>query len=172
MSYPLSPPTTANAVDREIAFLRASGDGLPALHKIAGGPFDRVHAYRPRTPNQNVTSLYLRRAGITDERWANQRKKPRYAFHVALEWRIGATTTAVELAEDEQRAFDAAIELVIERVRGTLDDHTHGGYFLSVAEAPTPSHIDVSFTDPETTLTQRLLKADMTYYADDFEVVI
>jgi hypothetical protein len=169
---PLSPPTTANAVDREAAFLAASGDGLPALLVPLGGPFEVLQGYWPRTPNQNVTALYLRRTSIADERWANQRKKPRYGFHVRLEWRIGSTSTSVGIAETEQRAFDAAIELVVERVRGKLDDHTHGGYFLSVAEAPTPSHIDVQFTDPEQTLSQRLLRADMTYFADDFEVVI
>jgi hypothetical protein len=169
---PLSPPTTATAVDREVAFLAATGDGLPALATAAGGPFEVLQGYWPRTPNQNATALYVRRISITDERWANQRKKPRYQFHVRLEWRTGSTSTAAGIAETEQRAFDAAIELVIERVRGTLGDHTHGGYFLSVAEAPTPAHIDVAFTDPETTLTQRLLRADMTYHADDFEVVI
>jgi hypothetical protein len=166
------PPTTANAVDREVAFLTTTGDGLPALLTAAGGPFAVVQGYWPRTPNTNVTALYLRRSRIVDERWTNQRKKPRYSFTARLEWRIGSTSTAAGIAEAEQRALDAAIELVVERVRGLVGDHSHGGMFLSVAEAPVPPQIDVSFVDPEQTLPQRYLRADMTYFADDFEIVI
>lgn len=171
-SPPLSPPTTANAVDREATWLARSGDGLPALLRAAGGPFDVVSAYLPRTPNQNHTSLYVRRTRISDDRWSNQLKRPRYSFAVRAEWRIGTSAIGEGIAEMEQRAFDAAIELVVERIRGTVGDHSHGGLFLAVAEAPAPASIDVTFTDPETTMTARTLRADITYFADDQLVVV
>lgn len=169
---PLYPPTTANAVDREAAWLATSGDGLPALLRSAGGPFDVVQGYLPRTPAQSQASLFLRRTRISDDRWSNQLKRARYSFSVRAEWRIGTTTAGLGIGEAEQRAFDAAIELVIQRIRGTLADHSHGGAFLSVAEAPSPASIDVSFVDPDTTMSTRALRADITYFADDQLVVI
>ena len=46
--------STADAVDREAAWLATSGDGLPALLVTAGGPFGVVQAYWPRTPGKRT----------------------------------------------------------------------------------------------------------------------
>lgn len=167
--------STADAVAREAAWLAAYNvsDGLPALLKSAGGPFDVVQGYRRRTPNTREASLYLRRAHIRDARWASPRKIPSYTFMADLSWPLGTTSTGANIAETEQQAFDNAIELVIRRIRGLLFDHTHGGAFLSVAEAPTNTEISVTFHDPEQTMaTLNALKAEITYFADDLEVTI
>lgn len=160
---------TADVVDREAAYLATSGDGLPALLRTDGGPWDVVAAYWPRTPVTRQSGIYLTRATINATRFANQRRIESYDFRGKLRWPIGATTVGINLWEDEQRAFDAAIELLITRIYGFLGDHTHGGRFLSVAEAPEPGRIVVHFDDPEhlVTLGTNVLSATITYAADD-----
>lgn len=51
--------TTADAVDRETAWLQTVGDSLPALLSTAGGPFDNVQGYYPRTPSMEQKTLYV-----------------------------------------------------------------------------------------------------------------
>ena len=166
--------SSADAVAREIVFLTASGDGLPALLTAAGGPFDVIQAYWPRTPATRQTGLYLMRTTLVGVRWANQRRIETHNFVGKLRWPIGATTTTVGIWEAEQAAFDAAVALLVQRIYAYLGDHTHGGAFLSVAEAPEPGRVSVHFDDPEHTTTQTpaLLSATITYSADDFEIFI
>jgi hypothetical protein len=159
----------SSAIDREVEFLTASGDGLPELTKAAGGPWDVVQGYWTRTPATRKTAIYLLRPSVAEYRFSNQRKIQTHQFRGKLWWPIGATTVQTGLWEDEQRAFDAAVDLLVDRVRGNVFDHTHGGRFLSVAEAPDGARITVQFADPEQTLgsSPAALRADITYQADD-----
>lgn len=154
---------TSDAVDREAAWLRASGDGLPALLATAGGPFDNVQAYRPRVLPQQQRAIYVLRRTIRDERFAAIQKKDAYEFVLRIVWPI---LTGTGSAETEQRNLDAAVELVVQRIRGFLQDKTHGNRFFSVAEDPSAIH--VAFADPERTIGLKTLDAEISYAADDF----
>lgn len=165
--------STADAVQRETDWLSQSGDGLPALLKTASGPWDVINAYWPRTPNYNLNGIYVMRTRLIDMRWSNQRKLPRHSFRLKLLWRIGSTTTGVSIGEAEQANFDSAVDLLLQRLRGTLGNKTHGGRFLSVAEAPGANpEIPIDFDPPETTMERGYLSATVNYQADDLEVVI
>jgi hypothetical protein len=155
---------TADACDREAAWLSSSGDGLPALTTAAGGPFGVVQAYWPRTPGRRTQGqLYVLRNTIEERRFANQRVMVTYSFQLKLVWPLSKGTGS---AEDEQRAFDTAIELVLTRVRAYRGDKTHGGRFLAVAEDPRA--VRVAFEPPEQTiLTDTELRATVTYTAQD-----
>lgn len=155
---------SSDAVDREAAWLATSGDGLPALSAAAGGPFAVVQAYRPRTPTRRAQGqLYVLRSRIQQKRFANQRVMNHYQFRLELVWPVAKGTGA---AEDEQRAFDAAVQLVLARILGFRGDKTHGGRFLSVAELP--REVDVVFDPPERTIpTESELSATVTYQAQD-----
>jgi hypothetical protein len=157
------------AVEREAEWLRISGDGLPSLLTADGGPFDVVQAYRNRTPPQRKTALYLIRPSFVDVRFTNQRKIRTHTFTAHLWWPIGSSTTSEQLWEKEQRALDLAVDLVITRLDGFLADKTHGGRFLSVAEAPEPGRITVSFADPLSTATgsPAVLIGQIAWMADD-----
>lgn len=159
--------TSADAVAREAAWLTAYNpdDGLPALLKAQGGPFDVVQAYWPRTPAARRTQLYVLRRAITSGRTANVRTMNRYQFVLRIIWPMSSATGS---AEDPQQALDDAVELVLQRVGGLFMDKTHGGRFLSVAENPPQS--DADFLDPEASIAAKVdLRVDITYWADDFE---
>lgn len=161
-------PSTATAVTREAAWLAAydPNDGLPALLQAVGGPFDEVQPYWPRTPAGRRNSLYVLRRNIQSVRTANVRTMDRYQFLLRIVWPMTSRTGSAEVA---QQALDDAVELVLQRVGGLFMDKTHGGRFLSVAENPPQS--DVDFLDPETSIAGQnpVLRADITYWADDFE---
>jgi hypothetical protein len=158
--------STADAVTREVAWLCTSGDSLPALLKAQGGPFDVVQGYWPRTAPKNTRALYLVRTLIHDQRSANVRSMATYTFAARLLWPM---LSSAGNAEAEQQALDNAIDKVIGRVQGPLFDKTHGNRFLSVAE--NPAYITVQITDPEQALgTDRVLRAEVGYSADDFEI--
>lgn len=163
--------STADAVAREVAWLTAYNalDGLPALVTPAG-PWDLVQAYLPRTANTRKAGVYVRRGRISDRRYSNQKKISTYNFHLRCIWPIG-TTTGTGSAETEQAALDAAIELLVQRISGLLEDHSHGGRFLSVAEAPSGTEIGVDFADPAQTVTTGYLQADAMYTADDLRTI-
>lgn len=156
-----------DAVDREVAWLRSSGDGLPALLKADGGPFQVIQARNARTPQTRQSGLYLTPARVNDARWGNARKLATFSFRASLWWPVGVTTVGVGIAEVEQQALDEAIGLLIDRVRGLMGDHSHGGRFLAVAEAPASTEIDVQYTDPEQTLSDGVLRAQVLYQAQD-----
>ncbi|MFE4867730.1 hypothetical protein [Streptomyces sp. NPDC056682] len=157
--------STADAVDREVAWLTSTGDGLPALLVSAGGPWDNVQAYQPRTPGKRASNLYVLRRGIHEKRFANVRRMASYEFVLKLIWPL---SSGQGIAEADQRAFDAAVDLVLTRIGGPVGDKSHGGRFLSVAE--NPEYVNVRFTDPEQTLGVAEFHAEITYFADDTEI--
>ncbi len=161
--------STADAVAREVAFLVASGDGLPALLKADDGPWDIVQAYWPRTPANRQTGIYVMRPSIDEVRFNNQRKLDSYLFRLKLVWPLGATTGTTAMWEGEQAALDGAVDLLLGRIRGHLMDHTHGS-FMAVAETPGPGRIAVHFEDPERSATSGALRAEVTYAADDIDI--
>lgn len=160
--------TASDAVAREVAWLRTTGDSLPSLLGPAG-PWSVIQAYRTRTPSTRLSGIYLLRSGYVEERWGNQRKIIRHSFVADLVWPIGSTATAAQIWETEQAALDVAVDLLVQRIRGLLFDHTHGGRFLSAAEAPDPAQINVTFTDPAqtATATPACLSASVRWETDE-----
>lgn len=157
--------STADAVTREADWLRAynAADGLPALLKGSGGPFDVVQPYVPRTGAQRQSRLYVTRPRLVVERFAANRKINHYTFMLRLYWPQSSPTGQ---AESVQQDFDTAVDAVVQRVSGLYQDKTHGGRFMSVAEDPTL--IDVVFADPEASIQAKAeLTATITYQADD-----
>lgn len=157
--------STADAVQREADWLRAysATDGLPALLKTNGGPFDVVQAYVPRTGGQRQARLYVTRAQLRVERFGFNRKINHHTFVLRLYWPQSSPTGQ---AESVQQAFDTAVDAVVQRVSGLFQDKTHGARFLSVAEDPTD--IGVQFADPEASIQAKAeLTALITYQADD-----
>ncbi len=146
------------------------GDGLPALHADQDGPFSIIQAYDTRTPQTRLAGIYVLRPRIIRARFAQQRKINRYDFRLKLVWPIGATTSGSGLWETEQRAFDAAVELLLQRIDGFPLDKTHGGRFMSVAEAPEPGAVTVAFADPAQARAN-VLEATIAYLADDIDFV-
>lgn len=159
-------PNSATAAARESAWLATSGDGLPSLLESAGGPFDVVQAYRPRTPRGRAGQLYVLRRAFREDRFANQRRQSHYQFELQIVWPLSNSQGS---AEEDQQNLDNAVDLVLQRVGGFTGDKTHGGRFLSVAEVP--RFVDVVFTDPAATIPQKAaFEAQITYFADDFEI--
>lgn len=167
----------ADAVRLEAAWLTTSGDGLPALLTEAGGPWDTIQAYAPRTPSQQKTQIYVLRRRVTTQRFGQQRRMATHHLVLALVWPIGATTIDEYLAEDEQAAFDAALDLLIQRIEGFVDDKTHGGRFLSVAESTGgtssgafggggTTQIEAESTDPAQAVAAGFITANVSYLAD------
>jgi hypothetical protein len=120
------------------------------------------------------TGLYVMRPSISEARFANQRKLDGYTFRLKLWWPIGATVASVGIAENEQQALDQAVDLTLQRIRGHVFDHTHGGAFLAAAEGPAgTARIDVRFLDPETSMSANpaCLRAEITYAADDRDFI-
>jgi hypothetical protein len=97
------------------------------------------------------------------ERFGFNRKINHHSFMLRLYWPQSSPTGQ---AESVQAAFDAAVDLVVQRVSGLFQDKTHGARFLSVAEDPTS--IDVQFADPVQSIQAKAeLAATITYQADD-----
>jgi hypothetical protein len=165
--------STADAVAREAAWLSTSiPDGLPLLLSAVGGPWDVIQAYMPRTPIAQQTQIYVLRRKLITSRFAQQRRMATYHFHLSCVWPIGATASGPQIAELEQQAFDAAISLLVTRLEGFVNDKSHGGRFLSVAEAPNGSQIDVDYDDPGADIANGKLTASVTYTADDADYTI
>lgn len=164
MGMPVT-PDTGTAVAREAAWLTASGDGLPALLATAGGPFDVVQGYQPRTPPESDRCLFLTRSYINQHRFGDIRKMSTFRFRLWVWWPVLDVTGNLE---NEQRALDAAVELVLQRIGGPLLDKTHGGRFLSAAEDP--AEVEVQFHDASQTVpVSNALVAEVTYSVDDFD---
>ncbi|WP_438489579.1 hypothetical protein [Streptomyces sp. S186] len=158
--------STADAVDREVAWLTTAGDGLPSLLTGAGGPWGSIQAYQPRTPGRRNTYVIVLRRQIHEKRFANVRRMPTYEFVLKLIWPL---TSGQGRAEDDQRAFDSAVDKLLTRIGGFPGDKSHGGRFLSVAEDP--AYVTVRFTDPEQTMPPEAeFHAEITYFADDAEI--
>jgi hypothetical protein len=159
--------STGDAVVREAGWLLRSGDGLPALLSTAGGPWDAIQPYFPRTPSKSQTQIYVLRRGFKTARFAQQRRLPTYQFHLSLWWPIGQGTTGPGIAETEQQNLDNAIDLLVTRIEGYVTDKSHGGEFMSVAEAPNGADIAVNIADPAQGIPSGYLTASVAYTADD-----
>jgi hypothetical protein len=155
-------------VAREALWLASynPADGLPALAAANDGPFDVVQAYRARSPRQRATQLYVTRASIREDRFANIRRQAHYIFRLQLIWPLSNMQGS---AEADQQNLDSAVQLVLLRIGGLTLDKTHGGQFLQAAEIP--KWVEVEFTDPEETLAAKGdFRAYITYSADDPEI--
>ena len=153
---------------RETTWLTTTGDTLPSLLTVNGGPWDVIQAFWPRTPNTQQTQIYVMSFTISDERAANIRIRPQYEITLELHWPVRLTSTP--LAEGEQQAFRNAIDLLVQRIRGTIGDKTHGS-FLSVAEVPRQPGVHVAIEHPGVTVpASKELRATVTYFADDYEI--
>lgn len=161
--------TISDAADREVAFLVTTGDGLPSLLATVGGPWGTIERGWPSRLPTRDSGLYLMRLTVTEQRFSNARKLVRHDFQGRAWWPLGTSGAELGDWQAEQAALDTAVDLLIQRIRGTVGDHTHGGRFLSVAEAPDPGRIVVRFADPEVTATASppVLRADISYSADD-----
>jgi hypothetical protein len=158
-------PDTSTAVAREAAWLTTSGDGLPALLATAGGPFDVVQGYQPRTPPESDRCLFLTRSALNQHRFGDIRKMTTFRFRLWAWWPV--LDVGGDL-EREQQALDTAIELVLQRIGGLLLDKTHGGRFLSAAE--NPAEVEVQFHDAAQTVPiSAALVAEISYSVDDWD---
>ncbi len=166
-------PNTATAVVREAAWLAQVGaGGLPSLLEVNGGPFEVVQAYYGRSPAMRRRSIFVMRSNLTELRLGGLRKIDRYVFRLVVRWPSKSSTGRMETDEAE---FDAAIDLLLQRIRGPVGDHTHGGAFLSVAEEANGATISVDFDPPEHTLAGGVgnvpyLSATVRYSADDEQI--
>jgi hypothetical protein len=163
---------SSSAVAREASWLAAAGDGLPALLETAGGPFELVQPYYGRSPAMRKRSIFVMRTRIADLRIGGLRKLTRHEFRLVVRWPSKSNTGR---AETDEADFDAAVELLLRRIRGAVGDHTHGGRFLSAAEEANGSTISVEFTPAEQTLAGNAgnspyLAAGVRYSADDEQI--
>lgn len=167
--------TTADACDREAAFLNLTTDGLPVLPKASGGVWDLIQAYIPRSPERLQKQIWVVRPDFAVDRTSNQRSMPTYAIELRLRWPVTSTSTGN--MEAEQRAFDAAINDVVMRVLGTPPgfqgaigmDKTHDGAFLSVAENPRRVQVVVTPADEAWAVVPVVYTARILYAADDYD---
>lgn len=159
------------ACQREAAWLVTAGDGLPALLAADGGDWDIIQAFWPGSRlESSKRGIYVTLRRNTDQLLSGQRVRPQMTFALKLVWTIKTSTAPI--AENEQAAFADALEALVERVRGPVLDKTHGARFLSVGQVPVGrGWPQITWTDPEQTLPQRVLRAEFTYMADDFEVI-
>lgn len=157
--------STSDAVDRETSWLLTTGDGLPSLMGTGAGQFANIQAYQPRTPGRRGSNLFVLRRQIHDHRFAAPRRMASYQFLLKLYWPL---SSGQGNAEADQRAFDLAVDRVLQRIDGFVNDHSHGGRFRSAAEDP--AYVDVRFVDPEETLGQGEFRAEISYSADDNEI--
>jgi hypothetical protein len=168
--------TTADAVDREAAWLATTSDSLPALLTSAGGPWQVVQAYWPGARfAAKQTGVYVLRARLIMPRFGGRRIMPGYQFGLRLIWPVKTTTSPV--AETEQRKLDAATNLLLQRIDGLPGDKSHGGRFLSAGEGLEGTAVQglypvVDFADPAVTIPQDgWLRAVISYPANDPEIL-
>jgi hypothetical protein len=166
--------STADQVARETAWLRTSGDTLPALLTSAGGPWQVVQAYWPGARfAAKQTGVYVLRHRLIMPRFGGRRIMPGTMFDLRLVWPVKTVNSPV--AETEQANLDAACDLLLQRIDGLPGDKSHGGRFLSVGEAFEGTAVQgiypvVDFADPEVTIPQGgWLRATVSYPANDFE---
>jgi hypothetical protein len=159
---------TDTVLTREAAWLCIATDSLPALLTVNGGPWDVIQAYVPRTPATQKTQCYVTRSGFDDAHPLSQRYRVQHEIVLRLIWPIRQTSSP--LGEQEQQAFDTAIDLLIQRIQGPLGDKTHGGAFLSAGQVPDAMPPHVRYEDAEITMAaDKNLRATVTYPVDDEE---
>jgi hypothetical protein len=165
--------STADVCSREAAWLNTTGDALPSLPSIAGGPWDVIDAYvQAAATRTQATAIYVMRGNVQQIRVANQRIRPRYPMRLELHWPVRVISPGgSSIAATEQQNFDDAIELLRQRITGPLGDKSHGGRFLSAAEVKGMPGFNVQFEPAQQTImAAKKLRAYATYYIDDFEL--
>ncbi len=156
--------STADAVARETAWLQSFGDGLPAL-AAPNGPWGNIQGYEPRVAPKKKSGIYVTRPGFRVVRFSNIRSMATYEFKLNLVWPL---SSGIGSAESDLVQFDIAIDLLLQRIYGPIQDKTHGGRFLSVAEHP--KNIEVLMEDPDNTIAPNAgFFASIMYSADDNE---
>ncbi len=155
---------------REAAWLNTTADdGLPVLPASAGGPWEAIQPFFPRTPARQKTQLYVCSLQADDNRFANVRIMPRYEITLVWYWPVRVTTSP--LAETEQQNVKNALDLLVQRIRGPVGDKTHGGAFLSAGEVPRAPGVHVTIEPPWVTIdADKELRGTVVYYADDVEL--
>jgi hypothetical protein len=166
--------STADAVAREAAWLSTvSGDSLPFLPASAGGAFEVIAPYwQGAQTRTQAPAIYVLRAQVAALRVANQRVRNRYRMTLDVHWPIRATGPgASSIAAVEQQNLDDAVDLLRQRIAGTLGDKSHGGRFQAAGEAKTLPGMTVDFPQAETTIrAAKEIRASVVYYCDDFEI--
>jgi hypothetical protein len=164
---------TDSAIVRETAWLQVSGDGLPALLAVSGGPFKVIAAYfQGAQTRTQAPAIYVTRGKTEQIRAGNQRIRPRYPMRLELVWPVLTISPgSSSIAAAEQQNLDDAIELLRQRVTGPLGDKSHGGRFLSAAEVKGAPGFDVTFEPASVTIrASKEIRACATYCIDDFEI--
>jgi hypothetical protein len=160
---------SATVETRETAWLTAVDGFVPPLLAVNGGPWEVLQAFYARTPGTQKTQCYVWAGEISDERVGGIRIRSTYQITLDLHWPLRQTTSP--LAEQEQQAFKSAVGLLVQRIRGPVNDKSHGGAFLSAGEVPRSPGVHVMFEHPSVTIpVDKELRAQVTYYADDWEI--
>jgi hypothetical protein len=160
---------TQSVETREAAYLVAVDGFAWPLLTANGGPWDVLQAFYARTPGTQKTQCYVWAAEVSDERVGGIRIRPTYQITLSLHWPLRQTTSP--LAEQEQQAFKNAVDLLLQRIRGPVNDKSHGGEFLSAGEVPRSPGVHVMYEHPAQTIpADKELRATITYFADDWEI--
>lgn len=165
--------STADACARETSWLQTSGDGLPSLLAVNGGPFKVIAAYfQGAQTRTQAPAIYVTRGKAEQIRVGNQRVRPRYPMRLELYWPVLTINPgSSSIAAQEQQNLDDAIELLRQRVTGPLGDKSHGGRFLSAAEVKGAPGFDVTFEPASLTIrASKEIRGQATYCIDDFEI--
>lgn len=127
-------PGLIDAADREAAWLALEPNpGYPPLFDdgVNGGHFDYVGA-RPKRLAQYPRQLHVYRARTEETREDSGHKQQTHTLIAVVLW---PKAQIPEEADQAQAALDAALEALLDRIRGTLRDHTHGQRFWSAGES-------------------------------------
>jgi hypothetical protein len=165
--------STADACVREAAWLTTTGDSLPSLLAVNGGPWKVIAAYfQGAQTRTQAPAIYVTRGKAEQIRVGNQRIRPRYPMRLELYWPVLTINPgSSSIAAQEQQALDNAIELLRQRVTGPLGDKSHGGRFLSAAEVKGAPGWDVTFEPASLTIrASKEIRACATYTIDDYEI--
>ncbi len=139
----------------EAAWLNADSAVTAAL-----GTGQPILPYARRTTS-GVRSVWLLRRQVVERRLGYPLKRQEHLLQVHVDWPADQQDPAAV-----QGALDTLVDAVVVRVRGGLQDKTHGGAFYSVGEENATPTITVTFGDPVGALTAgRPLTADVTYWA-------
>jgi hypothetical protein len=168
---------TSTAVSREEAWfvsdqsaatdLWGNSQPLPALTAELGGPFDIVQGYG-RKIDPRSRGCYIWRGKIDEKRYGMQMKTLTYEMHVNLVWPLSSTSQ--NGYEGDQQACDAAIEAVLQRIRGPKGMATHGGAFTAAGEEKDElqrAGIKVEQTNPMLAIERGYMEVAITYYCVD-----
>lgn len=159
----------SDAADREAAWFTddLSSISIPPLlnNGTNGAPF-KVVASGLREPSKVGQYCFIDLQRVIEHRVALQRKRQIYSLVATCLW---TRTQDRAHANIDQANFLAALELVVQRVRGPIGDKTHGGRFLASGEIDS-NEIAIDMPDWNRALFQDgFWRADVRWQAcDDF----